>query len=142
MTPTEEQIGQAYRLGRLAGNAGRIDCPFNANGTPDERVMARYWVKGRLDAGGDPMDDDEVEEVERAAGHDTTPGNDELHHYWTRGEGLARWRTSPHPWTTLVTLLTEHVGPQKAKVFASKWFREVFGYWSGERKGKNPVGPG
>jgi hypothetical protein len=78
----------------------------------------------------------------RVLGQDVTPGREQLHHYWTRGKGLAKWRGSPHPWTALVGLLTEHVGPQKAKVFASKWFHEVFGYWSGHRKGRNPVGPG
>jgi len=80
--------------------------------------------------------------VRAAAGHDVTPGNDELHHYWTKGPGLMRWRGSPTPWTTLVALLTEHVGVHKAKIFASKWFWEVFGIWSGERKGSNPLGPG
>jgi len=80
--------------------------------------------------------------VTAALGHDVTPGHDELHHYWTRGEGLAKWAESPTPWSTLVAHLTRHVGPEKAKVFASKWFKEVFGYWSGSRKGANPVGPG
>lgn len=84
-----------------------------------------------------------MDAVDAAAGHDVTPGNDELHHYWTRSpEGLAKWRSSPTPWSTLVAHLTRHVGPEKAKIFASKWFKEVFGYWSGSRKGKNPVGPG
>lgn len=87
----------------------------------------------------------------RALGADVTPGHDQLHHYWTRGKGLAKWRGSPKPWTTLVALLTEHVGPQKAKVFASRWFIEVFGYAAGSdlhrvAKGKPPrgdrIGPG
>jgi hypothetical protein len=89
--------------------------------------------------------------VRAAAGHDVTPGHDELHHYWTRGEGRAKWVDSPKPWTTLVALLTEHVGPDKAKVFASRWFIEVKGYAAGSDKnrvahGKPPrgkvVGPG
>lgn len=67
----------------------------------------------------------------RALGHDTTPGHDELHHYWTRGPGLAKWKGSPKPWTTLVAELTRHVGLAKAKVFASRWFIEVFGYAAG-----------
>jgi hypothetical protein len=85
---------------------------------------------------------DPDDEVQAAAGHDVTPGREQLHHYWTRGKGLARWVASPHPWTTLVALLSEHVSSAKAKRFASKWFKEVFGIWPGERKGKNPVGPG
>lgn len=80
--------------------------------------------------------------VTAAAGADATPGHDQLHHYWVAGAGLARWRASPTPWTTLVTLLSEHVGPAKAKIFASEWYREVFGRWVGETKGKNPLGPG
>jgi hypothetical protein len=69
--------------------------------------------------------------VQAAAGHDVTPGHDELHHYWTRGEGLAKWAESPTPWTTLVAHLTKYVGPEKAKVFASRWFKEVFGFYAG-----------
>lgn len=65
-----------------------------------------------------------------------------LKHYWTRGAGLARWATNPHPWTTLVALLTKHVGPIRAKGLASNYFHTVFGIWPGERKGKNPYGPG
>lgn len=77
--------------------------------------------------------------------------DDRLHHYWTRGEGRPRWVNSPHPWTTLVALLTPKVGAAKAKVFASRWFIEVFGYAAGSDKhrvasGKPPrgsvVGPG
>ena len=67
----------------------------------------------------------------RAVGHDVTPGHDELHHYWTRGPGLAKWAGSPKPWTTLVAHLTKYVGPEKAKVFASRWFIEVFHYAAG-----------
>lgn len=94
---------------------------------------------------------DVVALAREAAGHDTTAGHDELHHYWTKGEGLARWAESPTPWTTLVAHLTKHVGPEKAKVFASRWFIEVFGYAAGSDKnrvahGKPPrghrVGPG
>lgn len=64
-----------------------------------------------------------------------------LEHYWTRGAGLARWANNAHPWTTLVALLTPHVGAG-AKGLASNYFKKVFGYWPGERKGENPVGRG
>lgn len=68
----------------------------------------------------------------RAAGQDATPGHDQLHHYWTRDpEGLAKWRTSPHPWTTLRDHLLKYVSPHKAVLMASKWFEEVFGYTAG-----------
>lgn len=65
-----------------------------------------------------------------------------LKEYWTRGEGLAKWAGHPHPWTTLYRHLLKYVGSERAQRMASEWFKEVFGYWPGERKGKNPRGPG
>jgi len=88
---------------------------------------------------------------DRAVGHDTTPGHDQLHHYWTVGKGRAEWVGSPKPWTTLVALLTPHVGPEKAKVYASRWFIEVFGFAAGSDKNRvlhghpprgHKIGPG
>lgn len=76
---------------------------------------------------------------------DLNPGDGNawrLKEYWTRGPGLARWANNAHPWTTLVALLTKHVGPARAKGLASNYFKATFGYWPGERKGTNPVGPG
>jgi HK97 family phage portal protein len=74
-------------------------------------------------------------EVQAAAGHDVIPGHDELHHYWVAGPGLAEWRGSPKPYTTLVALLQEHVKPPKPletyKRWAAAWFHEVFGFWPG-----------
>lgn len=87
----------------------------------------------------------------RTAGADVTPGHDELHHYWTVGKGRGQWVASPKPWTTLVALLTPHVGAAKAKVFASRWFIEVFGFAAGSDKNRvlhgqpprgHKVGPG
>jgi hypothetical protein len=69
--------------------------------------------------------------VSRAAGHDVTPGHDQLHHYWTRGEGLAKWIGSPTQWTTLEHLLEEHVPPGQAKRMAAAWVHEVTGNWPG-----------
>lgn len=77
---------------------------------------------------------------------DINPANDykarRLKHYWTRGAGLAKWATSAHPWTTLVAHLSKHMPPHLAKGLASNYFKAVFGYWPGERKGQNPVGRG
>lgn len=73
----------------------------------------------------------------RAAGHDTTLGHDELHHYWTKdAEGLAKWVNSPKPWTTLVGHLASKVGLLKAKIFASRWFIEHFHYAAGSDKNR------
>ena len=72
-----------------------------------------------------------------------TPVDNQLKHYWTRDpRGLAKWATKPHPWTALYRELVKHVGSARAKRIASEWFHEVFGIWPGERKGKNPTGPG
>ena len=71
------------------------------------------------------------------------PNRNRLKHYWTRDpEGLAKWATKPHPWTALYRQLRRHVGAARAKRIASQWFKEVFGIWPGERKGRNPAGPG
>jgi len=121
-------------------------------------ALAEYAVRAHADAAqlGEQFGDvnhveDLPEYVTRVAGHDTTVGHDELHHYWTVGEGRAKWVDSPKPWTTLVALLTKHVGPEKAKVFASRWFIEVKGYAAGSDKNRvahghpprgHRVGPG
>jgi hypothetical protein len=65
-----------------------------------------------------------------------------LHHYWTRGEGLAKWAKSPHPWTALFRHLRKYVGAERAKRMAAQWHKEVFGIWPGEKRGDNPFGPG
>ena len=92
------------------------------------------------------------EQITAAAGHDVTPGHDELHHYWTRGEGLAKWAESPTPWTTLYHHLLKYAKtPGEAKRWASRWFIEVFHFAAGSdlnrvTHGKPPrghrVGPG
>ncbi len=86
---------------------------------------------------------------------DKKPGDgnaEQLHRYWVAGPGLAKWRTSPKPWTTLRRLLGKYIeNPQEADATTSKWFREVFGYTSGSdlhrvASGKPPrgerIGPG
>ena len=66
-----------------------------------------------------------------------------LQHYWTRGPGLAKWATHPHPWSTLYRHLIKFVKkPDFAARLTETYFVLVFGYHSGSRKGKNPVGPG
>jgi hypothetical protein len=75
-----------------------------------------------------------------------------LHAYWVAGEGLAKWRTKPHPWTTLRRHLAKYIqDPQKLDATTSKWFAEVFGHSAGSdlhrvESGKPPrgerIGPG
>lgn len=66
-----------------------------------------------------------------------------LRRYWTESaEGLAKWATKPHPWTALYRHLRKHMPAPLAKRVASQWFHRVFKIWPGERKGRNPAGPG
>lgn len=62
--------------------------------------------------------------------------------YWTKGPGLRKWITNPHPWTTLYNHLAKHMNPTMAKRVTSQWFHDTTGLWSGERKGRNPAGRG
>lgn len=75
-----------------------------------------------------------------------TPGYNgarQLHQYWTRGEGLAKWVDKLHPWTALHRHLSKYIhDPGKLNRTTAQWFHDATGLWSGERKGKNPVGPG
>lgn len=76
---------------------------------------------------------------------DTHPGDQgarKLRRYWTRGPGLAKWAESPTPWRTLVAHLSKYMSLPQAQGLASNYFKAVFGYWPGERKGINPVGRG
>lgn len=138
---------------------GKLAAPVNVAGIVDgwrrrwpdlddagifEMLSTDGWTNGYLFIGGD--------EVSRAAGHDVTPGHDQLHHYWTADpKGRARWVDSPTPWTTLEHLLEEHVEPEMAKRLAASFFHDVFHYWPGDDKnrvahGKPPrgkkIGPG
>ncbi len=71
----------------------------------------------------------------RALGHDVTPGHDELHHWWTKGPGLARWVGSPHQYTTLHAELVKatkgKLPPGEIDRMAASWVHEVTGFWPG-----------
>lgn len=72
-----------------------------------------------------------------------SPNRDPFRHYWTKGEGLAKWATPRDgAWTRLVAHLRKHMSERHAKGLASVYYRAVFGMWVGERKGENPAGPG
>lgn len=108
--------------------------------------IARQWFKERY--GTDPAEEPETSRARSAADHDGT----DLHAYWTRGEGLAKWRSSPHPWQTLHAHLAKHItDPHKLDATTSAWFIDVFGYAAGSDRnrvehGHKPrgkrVGPG
>jgi hypothetical protein len=53
--PSDRDITRAQRFGRLAAREGRSlasACPYDANGTPAERVLARRFVQAYVGAGG------------------------------------------------------------------------------------------
>jgi phage portal protein BeeE len=85
-----------------------------------------YDVEAAPVTGDDAELDDEL--LERAK------NDEQLHHYWTKGKGLAKWAGSPHPWTTLYHHLVKFVGPERAKRMAAQWHHEVLGRWPGEKK--------
>jgi preprotein translocase subunit YajC len=64
----------------------------------------------------------------------------QLHDYWTKSaEGLAKWASSPHPWTALHSHLVKHMkNPDMAARVTSAWYHDVFGVWPGtkQKKGK------
>lgn len=84
---------------------------------------------------------------DRAAGHDTHPGGEELKRYWLYGEGAGLWST----FTELRDHLVKHMPPEKANRIAASWFHERYQMWPGDdrnrvKHGKPPrgdvVGPG
>lgn len=92
------------------------------------------------DAAGITWEDDATEA-------DVKPGDSGRHgnnikDYWIHGKGLAKWANDPHPWTALYHHLIKFMPPEMAKRTAAQWHHDVFGIWPGEKKGKNPAGPG
>jgi hypothetical protein len=134
--PTDEHITRAERFGRAAGRLGRdvSTCPYSANGDDHQRVLARRWVHGYHSA----TPGSAAESFRLAEAFD----REQLHHYWTRGEGLAKWFGHPHAWTALRDHLAKYVDVERANRMASEWYHEVTGHWIGSEKGDNPVGPG
>lgn len=52
---TQVERDRAHRLGALAAKAGRGlggACPYNANGTPDQKGLALVFVRAYVDGGG------------------------------------------------------------------------------------------
>jgi 2'-5' RNA ligase len=67
---------------------------------------------------------------------------DNLHDYWTKGAGLAKWRDKPHPWTALFRHLSKFLSPDRAKRTASEWYRDVFGHMPNQKGVKAGAGNG
>lgn len=54
MSVSPQDLSRAEAYGRLAARTGKpiTVCPYEANGSPDQRVQARSFVSAYLDAGG------------------------------------------------------------------------------------------
>ena len=130
---------------------------WRSSGISDEDTFAALldggWSNGYVHITGEPdgpdaegpMEDDAKAKAARsrqlalldtrALGHDVTPGHDELHHWWTKGPGLARWIGSPHQYTTLHAELVKatkgKLPPGEIDRMAASWVREVTGFWPG-----------
>jgi hypothetical protein len=90
------------------------------------------------------------------AGRAVTPREkvnaERLHQYWVAGAGLAKWASSPHPWTALHRQLAKYIyDPHLLDATVSKWHCEVFHQHTGsdayrvEHRGKirgTRIGPG
>jgi len=62
---------------------------------------------------------------------------EELHRYWTAGEGLAKWVDAPQPWYALYGHLKKYIADDdKAKRTTSDWYHDVFHRWPGQGHGK------
>lgn len=70
----------------------------------------------------------------RARGGGDVDGSN-LKEYWTAGKGRARWNT----WTELYGFLVKYLTPDRAKRTAAQWFRDVKGYWPGDRRNRSAV---
>jgi hypothetical protein len=54
MSVTRRDLARAEAMGRIAarGRCGIESCPYEANGSPDERVLAGRFVRAYVAAGG------------------------------------------------------------------------------------------
>lgn len=78
-----------------------------------------------------PPDDTPAASAARADLHPGDGGARQLHEYWTRGAGLAKWAESPEPYTTLLSHLSKFMGSDEAHRTAAQWFHDVFHFWPG-----------
>ena len=76
--------------------------------------------------------------LSKAAGH----GGSSWEHQWKYGKLRKKWIGHPHPVTELHRHLSHHMPSEMAWRTANQWYKDLFGIWPAERKGKNPVGRG
>lgn len=92
-----DQLRRAESLGRIAarGQLGHDSCPFEANGTPEQRVLARRWMHAYIGAGG------RVDGIEDQGDED---GGDMPNKEVAGRGGAKRWRTITLPSGRKVTV--------------------------------------
>jgi phage portal protein BeeE len=117
---TDEQRAQIQQASAKlpAGPSGQQAGAPGAPSTPAQ-VGSGQRVRAELEV---------VEVLDRAA----DLSGDQLHDYWTKGEGLAKWAGSPKPWTTLRKLLSKYLSGDKLDATTSAWYRDVFGHLPGQ----------
>lgn len=149
--PSDARIALLTAVGELHDEwaAANLDGPFAPRGKKSDYNL--HYV----DVDGDPsaLDDFHAQAAELLAGADSSSSASEAadrnhwKQYWVYGEGRAKWST----WTELYEHLVKHMDPLRAKLAASAWFKERFGYASGSDKNRvahgkpprgNRIGPG
>lgn len=79
------------------------------------------------------VDDAQAAEAKRRKGG---RGNArQLKSYWTKGQGLAEWADTPHPYTALFDHLAKYMDEDEAKRTAAQWYHDVKGSWPGAHHG-------
>lgn len=123
---------------RTAMRAGQVD----VNSAMDKHHMTQRELDGGISLGGqidhwiNVRAGTDAGKSARAATTGHEGDAERLHAYWTRGEGLAKWRTSPHPWTALYHHLLRHIkNVAKAKATAAAWYHDATGTWPGSHHG-------
>lgn len=122
--------------GKFTWDSGQIQWIDLSAEQPDRMVAEA--------AGSEIEDDDDAHDdlVDVPDPEPATEARYNIKDYWIHGEGRAKWVGKPHPWTALYHHLVKHMPPEQAKRTAAQWHKDVFGIWPGEKKGKNPLGPG
>lgn len=126
-TPKADDNGRPWTAASLAELVAKQIIQNRGRSTVRSKSLDDFLFFG-------PVGQDE-DDVTRALSHDTHPGGEELHHYWTRGPGLAHWIGSPEQFRTLRAALAEatkgRIPPEELGRFAASWVKEVTGFWPG-----------
>lgn len=91
-------------------------------------AIAALAELGAADGGADVIPIGAARESEGAR------DGEELHRYWTRGEGLGKWVDAPRPWYTLYGHLKKYIADEdKLRRTTSEWYHDVLGRWPNNR---------